>query len=335
MSRVRIPRFLLVGVLVTFAVGISSALPLVALSQTTDRATPTSFEVTATFGEGPHAIGDRVDLVVVVTHANDVVVTVPRPTVPAPEFEFVSEAIPEISPTSDGATVTTARFTYQIFALGSMQTGPIIVRWLVDDGTSGVMTNEPVEITITPVRGEADAALRPLKSPLSINGAPPIWLQPLLYASTAIAVIAVLIILARRAAAFWRQRRTPLIESPDLYVPERSARERLDSIHGVNLVDDESFQNFYGTIAEVVRRYLSERFTFNASALTTSELERRMTGHGVDRWQARLVSGLLDRCDRAVYARHYPDPASADHDLTVAYEIVELSRPPTAEVMAS
>lgn len=52
-----------------------------------------------------------------------------------------------------------------------------------------------------------------------------------------------------------------------------------------------------------------------------------MTSHGVDRWQARLVSGLLDRCDRAVYARQYPDPASADHDLTVAFEIVELSRP--------
>jgi hypothetical protein len=28
-----------------------------------------------------------------------------------------------------------------------------------------------------------------------------------------------------------------------------------------------------------------------------------------------------------VYARAQPDPASADHDLTVAYEIIELSRP--------
>jgi hypothetical protein len=55
-----------------------------------------------------------------------------------------------------------------------------------------------------------------------------------------------------------------------------------------------------------------------------------MTSHGVDRWQARLVSGLLERCDLAVYARQYPDPASADHDLTVAFEIVELSRPQAA-----
>ena len=40
-----------------------------------------------------------------------------------------------------------------------------------------------------------------------------------------------------------------------------------------------------------------------------------------------LVAGLLERCDDAVYAHRYPDFASADHDLTVAYEIVELSRP--------
>jgi hypothetical protein len=47
----------------------------------------------------------------------------------------------------------------------------------------------------------------------------------------------------------------------------------------------------------------------------------------VERWQARLVGGLLERCDAAVYAGQRPDPASADHDLTVAFEIIELARP--------
>lgn len=335
MNRILTKRSLLTGALVAITVGSSLVRPQTALSQSAGTTAPASLEATATFGDGPHSVGDRVELIVAVIHANAVVVTVPRPTVPAPAFEFISEAIPEVSSTPDGDTVTTARFTYQVFALGPLQTDPIVVRWLIEDGTSGVVTTEPAAITITPVRSEADVALRPLKPPLSIDGAPPIWLQPVLYGIAAIAVLAVLIMLVRRAAALWRRRRTSAVETPDPHVPERSARERLDSIHGIRLADDESFQNFYGTIAEVVRRYLSERFEFNASALTTSELERRMTGHGVDRWQARLVSGLLDRCDRAVYARQYPDPASADHDLTVAYEIVELSRPAVAEVVAS
>ena len=127
------------------------------------------------------------------------------------------------------------------------------------------------------------------------------------------------------------RRRTPEAEYEALDVPERSARERLASVQHAGLPDEAEFQRFYGTIAVVVREYLGERFGFNATALTSSELETRMTGHGVDRWQARLVSGLLERCDRAVYARHYPDPESADHDLTVAFEIVELSRPQPAQ----
>ena len=87
------------------------------------------------------------------------------------------------------------------------------------------------------------------------------------------------------------------------------------------------YESYYGGLALTVRTYLAARFGFNAHALTTRELERRMVSHGVDRWQARLVGGLLERCDDAVYVRRYPEVASADHDLTVAYEIVELSRP--------
>ena len=90
----------------------------------------------------------------------------------------------------------------------------------------------------------------------------------------------------------------------------------------------------YSSGDDVVVEFVGYRFGFNARALTTAELQQRMVAVGVERWQARLVSGLLDRCDGAVYARRRPDPTSADHDLTMAYEIVELSRPrpePAAE----
>ena len=98
------------------------------------------------------------------------------------------------------------------------------------------------------------------------------------------------------------------------------------------LTDRERYRHFYGELSIAVRAYLAERFGFNATALTTAELSRRFEQVGVGRWQARLASGLLERCDAAVYARARPDPASADHDLTVAYEIVELSRPRRSDV---
>lgn len=108
---------------------------------------------------------------------------------------------------------------------------------------------------------------------------------------------------------------------------EDAARARLDTLAAANTLGAGDYDRYYGELAEVVRDYLEARFVFAATALTTPELERLMTGHGVERWQARLVGGLLERCDAAVYAGQRPEPASADHDLTVAFEIIELARP--------
>jgi hypothetical protein len=52
-----------------------------------------------------------------------------------------------------------------------------------------------------------------------------------------------------------------------------------------------------------------------------------MSRRGHDRWQARLVGGLLSQCDAVVYAHYRPAGGRADADLTAAYEIVEMSRP--------
>jgi hypothetical protein len=111
---------------------------------------------------------------------------------------------------------------------------------------------------------------------------------------------------------------------------EDQARRLLEEMARANPLAGGDYDTYYGTISAVIRGYLQQRFDFSATALTTRELERRMTSHGVERWQARLVGGLLDRCDSAVYARRHPDPASADHDLTVAFESIELSRRPDA-----
>ena len=75
-----------------------------------------------------------------------------------------------------------------------------------------------------------------------------------------------------------------------------------------------------------MRSYLTDRFGFPAFALTTTELQERMVRQGLDRWQARLVGGLLNQCDAVVYASYRPARERADADLTAAYEIVEMSR---------
>ncbi len=302
---------------VPMLLAVAFTLPVPAGAQEADPA----LEVTASFSPPAATLGDRVTLDVRVRHTSEVVVTVERPAIEGAEVLGDAQPVTVVQP--DGAVVTSYSFRYQLFVLGEVDAGQLRVRWLREDGsTGGYVTAGPI-LTVVSVRAPGDVELRPLKPPLAVAGAPPAWVRPAAIAG-AVAPVAVALV---AAVVLWRRRRRQPEVEAEPHTAEERARERLDALRRRRLEDDEAFQAYYGAIAVSVRDYLGDRFHFNAAALTTSELERRMTAHGVDRWQARLVGGLLDRCDRAVYARDYPDPASADHDLTVAYEIVELSRP--------
>ncbi len=285
--------------------------------------------VEITMTRGDLSIGDRVAMTLRVRHRADVAVTA---TLEAPaSIEFGKPAVSTLA-LPDGAVQTTVTWTVQPFVIGRVRPTPFPVAWVTQDGRTGRFQVQPPEFEVIPTRAPGDTGLRGLKEPAAVPGGPSAWLRPsltALAAATALPVVVGLVwLVARRLRALLRRHYGPAIEVAVAPVTaESSARESLDDLAGMTLIESPAFERYYGTIAVVVRRYLSERIGFNAHALTTDELELRMTANGVDRWQARLVGGLLERCDAAVYAHRFPDPASADHDLTVAYEIVELSRP--------
>jgi hypothetical protein len=287
--------------------------------------------VEITLNRPQSSVGDRLILTLQIRHRPDVAVTA-TPDPPS-YLEFGKPAISTLA-MPDGAVQTTVIWTVQPFVLGTLNLRPFPVSWVTQEGQTGRFLVQPPSIEVVPIRAPDDTGLRPLKDPVAVPGGPPAWLRPLLIT---LAVALSLAVLAGLSMLAWRQLRRIIErwrpapqadESPVTPVSaESSARESLDAVAGLALTGPAAFERYYGAIALVVRRYLTDRIGFNAHALTTDELERRMTANGVDRWQARLVGGLLERCDAAVYAHRFPDPASADHDLTVAYEIVELSRP--------
>lgn len=79
----------------------------------------------------------------------------------------------------------------------------------------------------------------------------------------------------------------------------------------------------YRVLGSTVRESLASRYGFPARALTTRELITRMQEEGIDRWQARLVAGLLENCDSVVYAGYFPAPDRRRADHTMAVEILE------------
>lgn len=267
-------------------------------------------------------VGDHVTLSIVVRSTSDVLIEADPPEMN--HVDLLTADPPTTALRADGQLVTTFIFVMQPFHVGPLETGTLHLHWLRDDGSTGTVDVSSETMLVVATRTADDDTLRGPKPQAIVAGAPPAWLRPAI--EVAVVAVALLIVAAATFLVRRRLRRAAPVPETDT-TPERLAREQLDGLAVSPLPVRGDYQSYYGGMALAVREYLSARFGFNAHALTTTELERRMVAYGVDRWQARLVGGLLERCDGAIYGRRYPDPASADHDLTVAYEIVELSRP--------
>lgn len=271
-------------------------------------------------------LGERTWLTIAVRHGEELLISASAPR-PVAGLELI-EAPPPVTEAVEGALVTTFRYALAAFTLDEVQPGAVRVSWLREDGSAGSRQVQSPVLIVRSTIGEGDPALRPLKPQLIVSGAPPAWARPgvaVVVAAMALAVVVSWLVVRRRG----RPPPAAVTAAPS-ETAERHARQQLDALADRQLQGPDDFEGYYETVSLAVRGYLEDRFGFRATALTTGELEARMTDHGVERWQARLVRELLDRCDAAVYARVYPDPASADHDLTIAYEIVELSRPRSA-----
>lgn len=283
---------------------------------------PPDFTVTTNLEPEEPRVGDRLHVTIDVDHPLDRLVTVVSGLERRPDLEVISTTPPVTSASGDRLRTRFA-FVVQPFALGSIEFDRVVLLALAEDGSG---TEFPVQIPALTVRSTIDpakATLRPLKPQAEIAGGPAAWERPARIAGALAATVVALLGAALAVRRRLRRDRRPL---PDA-TAEDGARRELDALRQQDLLGKGDLDGFYGRLSIVVRGYLQQRYDFRATALTTHELERRMSAAGLDRWQARLVSGLLERCDAAVYARDYPPLASSDHDLTLAYEIIELARP--------
>jgi hypothetical protein len=211
------------------------------------------------------------------------------------------------------------------FFIGDYPMPPLTLRYRQGSTTGDIQTPAAqISVRSTLPQG-AQIVPRDLKPQAEI-GFPPS--PPYVLIALAVAVLALSVVLG---LLYWRVRRPePVIEEPRpdfLPVgPEDRARLALDSI-AASFATDQDHVSFYAALAGTIRGYLSDRYSFPAYALTTLELQDRTLAVGMDRWQARLVAGLLEQCDSVIYANYRPAASRIDADLTAAYEIVEMSRP--------
>jgi hypothetical protein len=289
----------------------------------------TPVTATATADRATASVGDRITYQITVTSPPGAQITPPGDTQAFGQFDILERRSPQQQTLPDGRTETQVTFVVAAFrATGPLPLTSPAVPYTLPDGSSGTAPVSPITITVQsvlPEQGPAD--IRDLKPQLIVPGAPtrvPEYLYALAAAAVALPVLTVIFLRLRRRSA---QAPGP---APSL-LPEDIARAELDEIAAMGLLANGDYRTYHRMIAGVVRRYLSARYHFPGFARTTTELQMSMVDSGVDRWQARLVSGLLRECDAVVYAGYLPASARADSNLTTAYEIVEMTRPDNLE----
>lgn len=219
------------------------------------------------------------------------------------------EAFPEGEVLRHAIVVTVAPFD-----TGSVRFMP---RVNVITGSESEPRDLPVQQleVLTTLAPDAPLELSPLPGPAAVPGGESPFLRPLIGLG-AIAGVMLAAGLTYAIVRFIARR------------PRRSGEELVPApaypdLSGAAALLESDPVRAYRTLSAAVRRHLAERYDFPAVALTARELETRMEAEGVNRWEARLVGGLLENCDAVVYAGYRPASERRQADLTMAREIVE------------
>lgn len=285
---------------------------------------PSPVSVFAGFDRTHGTVGDPINLTVTVRYGPGVTVDTDGLDGQFMPFEVLSASPAVDQRASDGSGERRLRYVITAYQTGNLRFPALTVPYTVNGQPAqaqGEALSFAVESVIPP--GDQAADIRPLKPQLELPLSPAGSLRLVL--GLAVAIVAVVIV-----AVFVRTRLasvTPLtIEQMSVEPgPEEEARAELDALAAEGLLQQGYYRDHYARMAECIRRYVTHRYGFPASALTTSELGSRMERGGVGRWRARLVAGLLTECDAVHYAHYVPAPARAEADLQMAYEIVDLT----------
>lgn len=122
-------------------------------------------------------------------------------------------------------------------------------------------------------------------------------------------------------AALWWHRRRP--RPPPRRNPREEALAALDRL--APLAGDQGA--LHAAVSRVLRRYLAAVDPGWGEPWTTTELRARLRADGVDEVWLAALAGLLERADRAKFARAQPSPAETEELVVQARRWVE-SYPP-------
>jgi hypothetical protein len=273
---------------------------------------PVLAEDTVKPGQTVAFIGDQFEITIEVESAQGAILEV-DPTDPSWAGVEVVRIVSQTSTPSAAGTLHRLTLLVAPFALGDLIVAPSVIVTSGIDVQQRALPAFALRVDAT-LPASAPLELSPLPPPAAIGGGESPILRPALWTALIAGCLLFSTLLLIGVHFLSARLRRPAEVGPQFVPPpDLGTAEALIASDPVRA---------YRTMGTVVRGELARRYGFPAVALTTNELRRRMETEGVERWEARLVSGLLQECDAVIYAGYRPAVERCQADLTTAREIV-------------
>ncbi len=195
------------------------------------------------------------------------------------------------------------------------------------------VATEPVVVHVRSVLPEGDHPPAGIKDPW--------WLRRSWWGAILGALAAIL--LGAAAVAAWRRYRRRPRAGPAApvaaAVPEEPPYERalreLELLLAGDLLAEGKIKEFHIALSEIIKRFLTGRYRFDALDRTTEEVLADLSRSGATPSLMRGAAQLLGACDLVKFAKHRPASAEIDETVRSARALIETARPPRTEEAAA
>ena len=242
--------------------------------------------------------------------------------------ERMHTATPELI--EDGLVRWLRRFELQPFLAGDYSVpalqvavagAPAAAGHAGDAGEETRLATEPIPVTVVSVIDPAEAAPRPREVQDPVAVAPRIT-QIVLLAGVGLALAG-----AGAAAAFWWRRRAARMRAREALIPPHEAALRILRELAAGDLPERDPLAFHHAVADVLRRYLEQRFAVRAPERTTEELMLIVANADwLDNVQRRALHAFLERCDEVKFAGARPPASTARGLIDTAVDLINALR---------
>jgi hypothetical protein len=307
-----------------------AALSLASCGEGGKRAETDSFEIDETYRRGPVAfraalskkeitIAEHLTMLLEVKAREGYTAELPSFGEKLEEFGIVDYMTgrPELR----GDTVITRR-TYELepFLSGEYRIPPMAISFRAE-GDSAVHTleSDTISVRVISILPEdlAELEIRNIAGPADI---PADYTKAIIIAAAVIAAGAILYIL-------WRRRhRRPLLERR--IPPHEIAYRALEQLIASGLIEEKRYREFTAEVADILRRYIEDRFGLRAPERTTEEfLSEAGAGLPVDERRKRILAEFLIHCDLVKFAALEPSGEDVEMTFQTASDFIEATKP--------